>query len=44
MDYSLKIQVIKRLVSKGDIPSAEIACNDWGINTNIISLLQGGEE
>lgn len=44
MDYSLKIQVIKRLVCKGDIPSAEIACNDWGIDTSIIKRLQGGKK
>lgn len=42
MSKNQKVLVIRQLVAKGDISSAEVACDDWGIDKAIIKLIREG--
>lgn len=41
MSLQHRVEVIRRLVEKGEIFSAEVACDDWGISKNVISKFMG---
>lgn len=44
MDKKSVVEIVKRMVLKGNIFEAEVVCDDWGISRTIISEILKGEK
>lgn len=44
MSKALKVEIVRRLVKRGKIFEAEVACDDWGLSRDLIKQLQGEKD
>lgn len=43
MSKNIKVEIVRRLVEKGKIFEAEVACFDWGFSKKLTTQLLGGK-